>query len=286
MRAARYALLLSVFTLGGCFRQIAVNSMAGIMDDGYDVLNEESDLALAEASIASNLKLIESVLRSDSGNTDLLLLACRGYAGYALGFVEDEDPARAREFYRRARDFGLRILTTDRSLRDGLAAGPDSLAAVLKSAGAKDVPALYWTGIAWGSWIALGLNDPAGLADLPKVEAIMEHVASADPAYYYGGADLFLGTIKGTKPAMLGGNPGASRAHFEKAIDASGGRFLLTYIFYARSYAVQTQDRELFESCLTAVDTASIDMLPEARLTNAIAKRKSALLRSRIDELF
>jgi len=37
---------------------------------------------------------------------------------------------------------------------------------------------------------------------------------------------------------------------------------------------------------LTTVDTTSIDVLPEARLSNAIAKRKAKLLRAGIDQLF
>jgi hypothetical protein len=60
----------------------------------------------------------------------------------------------------------------------------------------------------------------------------------------------------------------------------------MTYVYYARSYAVQTQNRELFEQCLAHIDSASINILPEARLSNAIAKRKAKLLRGKIDELF
>jgi hypothetical protein len=49
---------------------------------------------------------------------------------------------------------------------------------------------------------------------------------------------------------------------------------------------VLTQNQELFEACLTAVDTASLEVLPEARLSNAIAKRKAQMYRAKLQELF
>jgi len=66
----------------------------------------------------------------------------------------------------------------------------------------------------------------------------------------------------------------------------NGGKFLMTYVYYAKTYAVQIQDQELFESMLTKVDEASTEVLPEARLPNAVAKRKARLLRDRIGEFF
>ena len=52
------------------------------------------------------------------------------------------------------------------------------------------------------------------------------------------------------------------------------------------SCAVQAQDSALFGRLLTAVDTASVDILPEARLSNVVAKRKAASLRATINDLF
>ena len=60
----------------------------------------------------------------------------------------------------------------------------------------------------------------------------------------------------------------------------------MTHVYYARSYAVQTQNQKLFEDCLTTVDTTSLEVLPKARLSNAIAKKKAKLLRAKFDQLF
>ena len=114
----------------------------------------------------------------------------------------------------------------------------------------------------------------------------MGFVARADSTYYFGGADLFLGTLDGSRPKMFGGDPARSRRHFERALRINGGKFLMTYIYYARSYAVQTQNQGLFDSLLTIVDSASTDILPEARLANTVAKQKSGMLRAKESELF
>ena len=72
----------------------------------------------------------------------------------------------------------------------------------------------------------------------------------------------------------------------QECLAVNKGKFLLSYVYEARSLAVQMLDRALFEQLLTKVDTASLEILPEGRLSNAIAKKKARLLRLRIDELF
>ena len=279
-------IIAAALSFSGCFQQIAVDSLTGIMENGFEVLNEESDLGLAATSIAGNLKLMEAVLRTDPGNRVILMMACRAYSSYAMGFVEDSDPPRAREFYRRGLEYGLRLFDPRGSLRRSFDGSSADVEESLRRADARDVPTVFWTAVSWVGYISLGLTDPDALAALPKVEAMMNFVRDTDPGYFYGGADFFLGTMAGSRPAMLGGSPEASREHFDRALAYSDGKFLLTYVYYARTYAVQTQDSILFGSLLTAVDTASIDILPGARLSNAVAKRKAILLRAKSHELF
>jgi len=286
MRTPPIIIVLFLFIFSGCFQQIAVDSLTSIMENAFEVLNEEADLELAEQSIAGNLKLLESVLRTDPGNRDLLMMVCRGYASYAMAFVEDEDPVRAREFYRRGLNYGRQLFNKAGKIAKSFDGTSADVEAALSGAGISRVPAIFWMAVSWGGYVSLGLTDPDALAALPKVEAMMNFVRDRDPGYFYGGADFFLGTIAGSRPAMLGGSPEGSKQHFENALSHSGGEFLLTYVYYARTYAVQVQDSILFGSLLTAVDTASIDILPAARLSNAVAKRKAATLRAKAHELF
>jgi tetratricopeptide (TPR) repeat protein len=277
---------LSALLFSGCFQQIAVSSLGGIMQTGFDVINQEQDLELADRSIASNLKLIETILEKDPDNTRYLLLASIGYSSYALGFVEDDSMDRARLFYDRAKRFGLRILRQHKQL-----AGVDSLGirefkGALAPLSKEDVPAVFWTAVAWGSLIRSDLSNSAGIAELPKVEALTQFVLEKDPSFFYGGADFFLGTLYASRSNMLGGDTARARKYFEDCLKINGGKFLMTYIYYAQTYAYQTQDKELYERCLTKVDTTSINILPESRLSNAIAKKKAKLLRSKIEEIF
>jgi hypothetical protein len=97
---------------------------------------------------------------------------------------------------------------------------------------------------------------------------------------------LFLGTIEGSTPKSLGGNPDKSKEYFEKCLALNGGKFLMTQLYYARTYAVSTQDQPLFESLLKQIEDASIDDAPEIRLANVIAKQKARKLLNRENELF
>jgi len=272
--------------LSGCLQQIAVSSLGGIMENGFTVLNEEQDLTIAEQSASSNLKLLEAVLQSDPDNERYLLLASEGYSSYALAFAEDESADRARLFYLRGKSYGMRILTHHKEFADAVSRGEEEFAGALQTFSRSDVPAVFWTAVGWGSAIGLSLTDPAAIADLPKVEAMMKFVAQYDSSYFYGGAYFFLGTLAGSRPPILGGDTTRSRSYFERCLATNNGNFLMTYVYFARSYAVQTQNKEFFEQCLTRVDTTSIDILPEARLSNAVAKKKAHLLRARIDQLF
>ena len=270
----------------GCFQQIAVNSLGGIMDSGFEVINEEQDLGIAEKSIASNLKLIETIIRKDPGNLHYLLLASIGYSSYALGFSEDDSIERANLLDLRGKMYGMSILNRHEEFSGAVQKNMEEFRLALSRLSKEDVPAVFWTTIGWGSYIRGNLSDPKALADLPKVEAMMQFVLEKDPSYYHGGAYFFLGTLFGTPPLALGGDSAASRKYFDECFRINKGKFLMAYVFYARSYAVQTQNRKLFESCLTTVDTTSLDILPEVRLSNAIAKKKARLLRERIGEYF
>jgi hypothetical protein len=275
-----------VFVLEGCIQTLAVRSMADIMDYGFEAFNEESDLQIAQEALGSNLKLIEALIKADPGNEKFLLFAAQGYNAYGLGFAEDDSLERARVFYLRAKDYGLRILEKNTTFRDALDKDLTTFTRALQSFSKEDVPAVFWTASSWFSYINITRTDVSALAGISKATAMMEFVLHSDSAFYYGGAYLFLGAIEGSTPQMLGGNPVKAKGYFEQSLAINGGKFLLADLYYAETYAVQVQNQELFELLLKKIDDTSTDILPEARLANAIAKRKAILLRAKINELF
>jgi len=272
--------------LMGCVQQIAVSTVADIVHDGFSSIMEEGDLEFAGQALPANLKLLEVMLKSDPENERILLLLSEGYSSYALGYVEDDDHARARVFYLRGQDFGMRALDDEPALAAALSGPADSLRMVLKERGRDHVPALFWVAFGLGSYVNLALSDPDALAKIPVVEAIMEYVANVDSTFYYGGADIFLGTLYGSRPKILGGDTDRARRHFDRALRINGGTFLLTQVYFARSVALQTLDEQLFDDLLTEVDSASVDIRPEARLPNVIAKNKAKRLRESKSDYF
>jgi hypothetical protein len=146
--------------------------------------------------------------------------------------------------------------------------------------------ALYWLGQCWGSWLMHNLDSVEAFVDIPRLEKLMNKVHDLNPLFHYAGPHLFLGTFYGGRSKMLGGNPEKSRHHFEKALELTENKYLLTRLFFAKTYAVQYQNRELFKFQLQAVLQAPSDLLPEQRLANQVASKKAAKLLKQIDELF
>lgn len=253
---------------------------AGALERGAPALRREPDPRLAREALPGQLKLLEALLENDPGNPALLAALAEGFAGYAFLFVEDEDPARAAGLYRRAGGYGARAL---KGLGDS---APEAMRAALAEAGKEDVPALYWTAMAWAGWANLDKNDPDALAALPKAARLMERVLELDPGFQHGGPDLFFGVYYAARPRIAGGDPEKARAHFEAALARAGRRFLTAQLLYAKFHAVATLDEELFRRLLEEALAADPAALPEARLANEVARIKSRTLLERTDELF
>jgi len=277
-----FSLLLSSCSI----QKLAVKSTSGILVNGMAAINEESDLTLAEQSIPSNLKLLEALIKSDPKNKKLLLMVAEGYTGYALGFVEDNDPNRASQFYLRAKNYALTILKRNEAFNIALDQDLSQYENALKSFKKDDVPALFWATNSWGSYVNLNKTDVNALADLAKIELTMKRALELDETFYFGGPHLFLGTILASKPRMLGGNPEKAKEHFDTCLRINENKFLMAKLLYAKTYTVQVQNRKLFKTLLNEIINAPIDLLPEQRLANEIAKKKAKILLEKEDDLF
>ncbi|GEM_PF-46682 len=266
--------------------RLIVRQMNPLLQNTALALYEESDLTIAEQALASNLKLIDGLLKSDPLNKKLLLLAAEGYAGYALGFAEDKNPQRAKKLYLRARDYALRILRQDKHFIRAEKEGLDALQTLLMSYTKKDVPALFWSGFPWSAYVNLSLNNPTALMDLPKIELLMKRVEELQPDYYYGSVYLFWGAFYGMKPKIMGGDPVKAKSYFEKNFNLNKGRFLLAYVYAARYFAARTLDETTFDTYLKHIAETPVDVLPHIILLNQIAKEKARRLKKQKAELF
>jgi hypothetical protein len=283
----------------GCssfIKQTAIDSTGMVIEDALTSFFEEEDVDLAEAATPSNLKLIEGLIKGSPNNPKLLLMGCRLYTSYAFGFIQevysaDEERAaknnkRAKAFHLRAKDYGFRVLEKNPDFKNTVNGSYDDFDKALKTFGKDQVEPLFWTAYAWANLIDLSKDDTDSIANLGKVESMMKRVMELDENYYNAGPHLFYMVYYGSRPPLLGGNPEKAAFHYNKAKEINQGKFLMEDVMYAMYYAVQVQDRELFEKLLKNVLDTPGSVLPRERLTNELAKRKAETLLSLADELF
>jgi hypothetical protein len=282
MAVSLCALALNACSMG----QIVARSTLPILESGNVAMNQEPDLELARAAIPANLKLVEGLIQELPDNADLRLQAAQGFYGFAYGFVEDEDGARASKLYRRGLAHALHALTVSGLRHDITALPTEDLKRQLAALGRDAVPALFWSASCWAKWIDMNRNDPARIAELGKLAALMERVLELDENYYHGGAHLFFGVYYGSRPPMLGGDFARSAQHFEKARAITHGKLLFVDLLQAEYLAHQQLDRQQFHDRLTAVVNAPPDIYPEMALVNAIAQQKARRLLAKEGEWF
>ena len=278
--------LAALLLLPSCaMRTIVANSMTGLLEEVEGQYVQEPSYLYGREAGASLLKMLDGVIASSPHNEDLLGMGARMGAQFALAFAEDEDEDYAASLYAKAKGYGLRALDDD-ELDAALDENDAAVRDALQNFDEDDVPVLFWTGLAYGSWINLNLDSIRAVADLPIALAFIERVLELDPSYHHGSAYLFLGQYHGSRGSELGGSPNLAREAFEQALAVSDRRFLLAQVFMARFYAVPTQNRELFDALLEEVLDAPDDILPGEELTTAVAKHKADELYLTGDDLF
>lgn len=257
-----------------------------VLDGGAAAMERESDLALAEAAIPAQLKLLEGMIVADPGAARLREYAAQAIYGYTYGFVEDADPARAAALYARCAREGataLRLRGLAVPLFDGRAQDIETAVDELER---DALGALFWTGSCLAKSVDMQRNDPAAIVLLPKAVALMQRVLELDETYYHGGAHLFFGVYLGGLAPMFGGDAARAERHFARAREISSGRLLLADLLRAQYLERQRQDRAAFRRLLLAVRAAPADLMPEMALSNAIAQRKAAALLAQESEWF
>lgn len=278
-----YVVLLPMILLpvGGCA------SLAGrsLVHPVIVSLEQQEDLDLISDGAPALLLMLDGLIAASPRDRTLLAAGARGHGLYSSILLADEDPERARAVAVKARNYGQALLRRLLDLEQMPFPPPDILAGKLARIRAEDAPLLFWAGFGWGSWIQAESGSPAAVADLGYLEEIMLRVVALDERYYHGAAHVFLGLLYGSRPAMFGGKPQASRAHFERALEIGGRRFLPAQVYYADTYARFQFDRELFAALLNEVVEAR-DMEGELAASCRLAKRQAEKLLLQVDDIF
>ena len=247
-------------------------------------LNRQNDLELVCEGAPAFLLIIDSLIVGDPENSQLLLNGVQAYAAFDSAADECGRPARSGPLSAKAHAYGLALLREETGITPEMSLADFTQA--LQKTDRDQVGPLFWGGYGWALWIAAQKGAPAALADLPKVEGLMQRVVALDDTYYRGGAHLFLGIYYGSKPKMYGGRPELARQHFERALAINQRRFLPVQVAYAEHYARPVMDRELYRSLLEEVLAFDLASQPELTLSNQIAQRRARRLLDSIDDYF
>lgn len=293
-----------VVTAGGCnLTALAVNTTVPAIKKASENFAMESDVQLARDAAPGQLKTADGFLATVPENRLLLEVCSQGYVEYAFGFLEDDlettpddnahaaerekIAARATDLYDRALAFALRLLATDdKFFGDAFRKDVTTLENEAKKLDKDSASGLLFAGLALGSSINLNRNDVGRVVDLPKAIVLLKRSHDLDPKFYNAGAAMTLGIVYSSQGKAMGGNPELSKQYFDEAIAATGGRYLMTKVMFARFYAVVMQDRALFESTLKEVIATPANVFPQQRLANELARRRAARYLAHVEDYF
>jgi len=273
----------------------AVGMVAQTLASSGDVFTRDDDLELVGDAIPFGLKLYESLLDSAPTNKDLLIATCSNFTQYGVAYLETDAlvlgeaqhhdevvhlNARALKLYLRAKGYCERAMEVRfPGIMQKLPADP---VGALAKAEKKDVPLLYWMSASWGSAIALGVDRPDLVIDMPTVRAIAERAIALDETWSRGTLHEMFVSLDSLPPA-LGGNPERARMHFTKAVELQKGLSPGPYVALALGVVVPAQDRAEYEKLLNealAIDPAKD---PSNQLVTLVQQRRARALLDQID---
>jgi hypothetical protein len=274
---------LSLSLMAGCstIMESATNGMASNLSAA--ILNQDDPETVRDGAPAY-LLMLDSFVRESPDDAVMLSAAAELYAAYGVVFVEDEQ--RAHRLTTRARWYGERSLCAS----NASACGIESLSFndfnnVLAQLDGKNAASLYTFSLVWIAYIKVHSSDWGAMAKLPRIEAALSRIRALNPNYQAVEVEHFLGILKTIRPPALGGDFDAGKAHYERALELSGGRDLSINVDYARYYARTLYDRELHDRLLNGVLSAE-PVQDGYTLFNILAQREAQELLDAADDYF
>jgi hypothetical protein len=269
----------AVALLGGCANLIG-GKAAGTLSAA--ILNQD-DPELVDSGLPAYLLILDGLISQHPDNPPLLSAGAQLFALYGSRFAP---PERATTLTAKARRYGQKALClVHEPACHWQAIDYDRLVMELKDVDRKDIGPLYSYAVGWLANLNATSEDWSAVADLPRVEAVLERVVELDDTYEHGAVHGYLGILNALRPPALGGKPEVARQHFERAIELSGGRDLSIKVEYARRYARLVFDQELHDRLLTDVLNAPAEA-PGFTLFNVLAKQEAKNLLATSKEYF
>jgi hypothetical protein len=294
-------LLAGALVLGGCDTQkLAADSTAELFGRAAPGVEQHWDYQLVGKSFPASIIQLEGLLRIVPENETIGMNLVAAYIGYGTGWIEDrvevadfEDEweeadrlrARALVMYERAWDLSKYYLSLrGEGFEEALNGGVESLDqwCRIHLQEKEDAAILLWAGASLGARINMGMEDIDTVADLPLAKVLLAYSVELDPDYMFMIGQMTMATLAASEfpPDM-----DRAKALFDDTLAKTERRNLQVQLAMARYYAVAVGDDQLFRSLLEEVVDAG-DVLPEARLSNTIARRRAERYLDKIDYFF
>ena len=272
MTALRFfACLLTLLGLCGC--GITENLAANLAR----AITNSDDPATIEAGSPAYLIMIDAFLEDDPDDEGMLRIAAELNATYAEIFVDQ--PQRAKSMSSKALRYAQKAACQhDDSLCQLSCTSYEEFEARLANLDdLDDVPYLYTLAVAWAGWIQSHRDELKAMADISRVEQLMEQAVKLDETYKDGSGHLYLGALAILLPPSVGGQPEEARRHFERAIELGGERNLMAKVVFAEKYGRMMFDQELHDRLLNEV-LAAQPRQPGFTLSNTLAQQRATEL--------
>jgi tetratricopeptide (TPR) repeat protein len=272
----------------GCLKRVLIDGQIRGTAEGSEAINTLQDYEIARGVAQAGMGQLEGLHEVAPWNDQALFLLTRGWSGVAFGFMEDDYEAaydkgdevmaeyhlsRARAAYRRAMFYGVELLDRRASgfaeahgnaqkLRAWLAENFDD---------PEQAEELLWIGFAHMGLVNVSRDIPEMVSELYIGEEIVRRSIALDEKVENAIGHVVIGSFN-ARHAMS--ELEESKQHFDRALKLNNGRFLSTQVNYAKTYYCMKGDRPMYDKLLKQV-MAAPDTLPEARLSNTIAKRRA-----------
>lgn len=269
-------LAIAAFTaLSGCATIVQKASDEFATNLGNAVLNSDDPTTVGDG-LPAYLLLLDSLIAGqkpdDKSGASTLLAAAKLNGAYAGNFTGD-DKERAQRLSKKSFDYARRAACLqDAALCAAMDKDGDGFAAVVNADGNTDL--MYGLASSWCGYLQTHSEDWGAIADLPKVEALLNRVVALDPNHDQGQAYMYLGVINSLRPEAVGGKPELGRTYFEKAVEISGGKNLYAKTLEAEFYARLVFNQELHDKLLNEV-LAADPSAPGFTLINTLAKQRA-----------
>jgi hypothetical protein len=276
-------------------RRLACGALCAALASGCSVIGkraadtlstivlDQNDPELVTSGLPGYLLFVDGLITQHPDNVNLLSAGAQLFAVYGSRFAT---PEHAIALTAKARRYGERaICLTHKPACSWSGTDYDTFVAELGKVERKQIDALYAYAVGWLGNLQATSEDWGAVADLPRVEAVLQRALALDETYEHGAIHGYLGILGSLRPPALGGKPDEARAHFERAIELSAGKDLSVKVEYARRYARLVFDQELHDRLLNEVLNSPAEA-PKLTLFNVLAKKEAEGLLATSKEYF